>query len=245
MAVSKQTKILVNQYDLSRWFKSMKPNFGVDEKEGTNFASGGSKEFKAGLISATLSGEGFYERTAGGTDIESDGILHAALQNALNRVVTIGNDGLALGQGVYMFPMDESKYEIGTQVGELSLVTAEFQAVGKPDRGISLAPLAAASAGGNSASYDQTTVSSVNGAAGHIHCTAISGTGATLTGKVQHSTDGSTWVDLITFTALTAIGAQRVEIATGTPSINRYVRALWTLTGTTPSATFAISFARR
>jgi len=50
------------------------------------------------------------------------------------------------------------------------------------------------------------------------------------------------WVDLITFSAATAATSQRRTVA-GT--VNRYVREQHTISGSTPSFTYAAAFARR
>jgi len=60
--------------------------------------------------------------------------------------------------------------------------------------------------------------------------------------RIQHSVDGSAWVDLVPFTAVTVANrAQRLAV-TGT--VNRHVRSQWTITGTTPSFTFHAAFGR-
>src|SRR4030095_11126959 len=79
------------------------------------------------------------------------------------------------------------------------------------------------------------------GAVAHLHVLAFTGTTATI--KIQHSTDNSTWVDLITFTAVTAAGKQRATVNTGV-TINRFVRAIVSA-GTFTSMTFLLAFGRR
>lgn len=95
----------------------------------------------------------------------------------------------------------------------------------------------------------QTITSSTNGSSGDLlagdgpcfaiqQVGAVSGTSPTLAGKIQESTDGTTWTDIsgATFTSVTA--------STNTQAINfertkRYVRYVATLSGTSPS--FAIA----
>lgn len=84
-----------------------------------------------------------------------------------------------------------------------------------------------------------TQTASSNGGASVLH--VVAGSGGNLVVKVQHSTNGSTWADLITHTTATGATSERKEV-TGT--VNAYVRALWTISaGTTWQ--FALSFARR
>lgn len=67
--------------------------------------------------------------------------------------------------------------------------------------------------------------------------TAVSGTTPSLTVVLEHSPDNATWSTHSTFTAATAAGTQR-KVAAG---LDRYIRCSWTITGTTPSATFSVA----
>lgn len=66
--------------------------------------------------------------------------------------------------------------------------------------------------------------------------TAVSGTTPTLDVVIQTSHDGTTWRAAHTFTQVTAIGQQRASF-----TVDRFVRATWTVDGATPSFTFSIS----
>jgi hypothetical protein len=68
-----------------------------------------------------------------------------------------------------------------------------------------------------------------------LDVTARSGTTPTLDVVIQTSHDGTTWRTAHTFTQATATGQQRAAFA-----IDRFVRASWTVGGTTPSFTFSI-----
>ena len=73
-----------------------------------------------------------------------------------------------------------------------------------------------------------------------LDVTAISGSATpTLTLRVQGSVDGSTnWTTLGTFTAVTATGSQELRLVGG----QRYMRADYTVSGTTPSFTCVLHF---
>jgi hypothetical protein len=66
--------------------------------------------------------------------------------------------------------------------------------------------------------------------------TAASGTTPTLDVVIQTSHDGTTWRTAHTFTQATATGTQRASFP-----VDRFVRATWTVGGTTPSFTFAVT----
>lgn len=70
-----------------------------------------------------------------------------------------------------------------------------------------------------------------------LNVTAASGTSPSLTVNVQTSEDGATWSAVASFAAATATGTQR-KVFTG---LDRYFRATWTISGTTPSFTFSVS----
>lgn len=67
---------------------------------------------------------------------------------------------------------------------------------------------------------------------------AVSGTTPTLDLKIQESDDNSVWADIsgATFTQLTAVGREEIHFK----SIKRYIRAVATIAGTTPSFTFSV-----
>lgn len=67
--------------------------------------------------------------------------------------------------------------------------------------------------------------------------TAVAGTTPSLTVVLEHSPDNTTWSQHSSFTVVTATGVQR-KVAGG---LDRYIRCSWTITGTTPSATFSVA----
>jgi hypothetical protein len=69
----------------------------------------------------------------------------------------------------------------------------------------------------------------------------VSGTSPTLDGKIQSSTDNSTWADVsgATFTQVTASNSAQY-IAVDTRVANRYIRYVGTIAGTTPSFTSGV-----
>ncbi len=67
--------------------------------------------------------------------------------------------------------------------------------------------------------------------------TAASGTTPTMTVTVEHSADGTTWVAHTAFPAVTGVATHRRVLS----GLDRFVRAAWTVGGTTPSFTFTVS----
>lgn len=65
---------------------------------------------------------------------------------------------------------------------------------------------------------------------------AASGTTPALDVTLETSADGATWRTLGTFAQKTAAGVERKSF----PGADRFVRATWTIAGTTPSFTFSV-----
>lgn len=101
-------------------------------------------------------------------------------------------------------------------------------------RDVTLHPSAARTATGNGTVSEETgrrrTLALV------LAVTAASGDTPTLDVTVQTSRDGSTWYTAGAFTQATGTGTQRKTFV-----LDRYVRVVWTIGGTTPSFTFSAS----
>jgi hypothetical protein len=97
-----------------------------------------------------------------------------------------------------------------------------------------LAPSAARGVTGNGSSID-------TGERGTLRLlldiTVVSGTSPTITVSVEQSHNGTTWRAHSSFAAATAVSSERKSFG----GIDRYVRATWTIGGTTPSFTFAVT----
>ncbi len=156
-------------------------------------------------------------------------------------IVTLSPENAnALGNRCYLLEVDQTSYKVSSPADNLIMSNAEMQSSSGIGFGFILQALAALTATGNGTGLDN-AAATTRGGAGHLHVIAASGTSPTCDVKIQHSTDGSTWVDLITFTQATDITYQRVEV-TGT--VNRHLRAIRTIGGTGPSFTLAVAFAR-
>jgi hypothetical protein len=71
-----------------------------------------------------------------------------------------------------------------------------------------------------------------------LDVTTVGGTGPTLDVVIETSFDGaSNWRSLGAFAQRTGVGAERKSF----PGCDRFIRARWTLGGTTPSFTFSVT----
>jgi hypothetical protein len=78
---------------------------------------------------------------------------------------------------------------------------------------------------------------------------AIGGTTPSYTVRLEGSFDGTNWFDVVTLAAQTANGDLQGHVSenqgTTVVSIPNIVRAAWTVSGTTPTATLTVTILRR
>lgn len=230
----KNAKIIANGHDLSAYFNSVSQSGSAETSEVTTLGGDGAKAYIAGTKDATFSVEGYFDASTNGVDEVMDEILgDSTVWTAIMATDAIGARG-------YAAETIGTTVEIGAEIGGAVSLTAEAQSVTGPDGIVVLHALGAETTNGNGTQVDN-GAASTNGIAAYLQVTAKAGT-PSLVAKVQHSSDGSTWVDLVTFAAVTTDHVAHRHTATGT--VNRYLRALWTISGGTPSATFHLSAAR-
>lgn len=230
----KDTRVLVNEIAASSKLHSVQASSSRSYGGATAYGDSGEK-FIPGLLTGTVNLEGNFEDNTLQSEFQAaDGVDNALLVSAAMAGFTVGNPVL-IAYG------DQSARSFNSSVSDTVGFTVEEQADEMVDFGRSLHDLTAKTATGNGTAVDN-AASSASGGVAALHVTAVSGTTPSNTVKVQHSVDNSVWVDLITFTAATAATSQRSTVS-GT--VNRYTRETHTITGTSPSFTFAVAFARR
>lgn len=233
----KQTAVLFNGTNLSPYFNEVSASRAVETAETTAFGST-AKTYIVGLQDGTLSASGMFDGAQGAVDE----VLGSTLGGDPNDVVSMFPEGLTAGRVSLSAAVKRTSYEVSSPVGDVVSASLEVQADGGVDRGIVLAGAAAVTANGSGTAQDA-GASSADGGAGFLHVTANTRNGSS-TFKVQHSADNVTWVDLVTFASVTqnATASERV-VVTGT--VNRYLRATHAPGGSTGSATYTMTFARR
>jgi len=235
----KGTITLCNEFDLSGYFNEASVSHSIETAETTTFGKS-AKTYIVGLEDGTLSLGGLFEGSANAVDAELTDVL--GVDSGMT--ITVAPSGsLAIGERTMSLNGKLTSYEISAPVGDVVSASSEFQANEGVGMGISLHALTAETATGNGTSYDGSASSSAGGFA-TLHVTANTMNNNTVF-KVQHSADNSTWADLATFStvATTVKTSERVTVAS-TTTVNRYLRATWTASGT-GSVTFHINFARR
>ena len=224
----KSTRHLANGYDVSGWLKTVGAKASAATAE-TSTIGNLSKSFVPGLKDGTLTVDGYADGTAAGINAQMATMLGAST------VWTIVPNVDAVGTTGFAATTIENDFEVSADVGSAVTIKGTGQTTGGLDPVVVLHNLQAEAAGGNSAQVDNAVATS-NGLRSYLH---VTGVGTTVTVKTQHSVDGTTWVDLVTHTAVTV--ANKAEMLSVAGTVNRYLRALWTETGT---ATFHLAAAR-
>lgn len=213
----KATELFWQGFDVTAFFKSAGTERSKDLADTTAFGND-SRRYVAGLRDGALSAEGMFDSGVLG----SDAALRAAMNVALP-IVTYWPEGDAAGQQGDGVRGVETAYAITSPLDDVNLVSAELQSTNAIEALVSLLAKVTQAPGAYAAAGLDNGASTALGAVGYLHAFDV-GVGGTLDVVIQHSSDGVTWVDLITFTQVTAgtTSAQRIEVA-GT--VNRHLRA--------------------
>lgn len=182
----------------------------------------------------SFAGEGVWEHT-GSTPGSIDDLLAAFG----SKVVTFMPHGDTFGVPARALSGIQTTYEIDSPGDDVTGFTMELMAdIGFLQMGKVLRPLAGAlniSSTGNGTSLDDLGAAgtTTKGAGVALHVISKGGGAGTITVKLQHSSDNSVWNDLITLGGKTAAGlAEYAETAPGV-TVQRWLRAQWTVTGGT------------
>lgn len=248
----KGTKVYLAGYDLTGILNAASSSIDGDTAEVTNYGSP-AKEYIPGNTDGTVSFGGFLDADPDGAGpLISLADRIAALAGA-KRVALIypgGND--AVGQPGRAAEGILTSHNVEGPVDGAVTVDAELQASGGVRPVASLANMTARTTTSQGSAVDSGIAGGTQyGGEAFLEVTAASGTGSpTLIVKVQGSADGSTgWADLATFTTVAqadAPTAQKASWAAGAAgSTPKFLRASWTITGTSPSFTFAMAAFRR
>ncbi len=238
--LSNKSRVMVDQYDISQFLTKMSPQRIRDFAECTDLTST-SHEYTPTLRGGMLMLDGMYRsNTIVGVSLHD---IFAALPDT--QIIVSGYpDTRAIGKPALLMYADAVKHELDMPVANLVKVHIECSAQKwGVEHGVSLHDLTQETGTGNSTSVDN-GAATVNGGVGVLHATAIDGAAPSVVVKIQHSTNNSTWADLVTFTAAVAATKQRIEVAPGT-TVNRWLREVHTFGGTTTSITHNVAFARR
>jgi hypothetical protein len=234
----KSTDVLVAEYDISAYLNEATASMSMDTAETSTFGSN-AKTYILGQNDGTISFSGLYDGDANAVDA----IFTSIIDNDTTPPITICMDnGLTAGNRAILAQAKQTAYEISAPVADVVSISGEFQVTSGIRQGQILEAARTLSTTTNGTALDN-SASSANGATANLHVTANARSATTVI-KIQHSADGTTYADLITFTTI-GIGAITSESKTATGTVNRYVRAVTTIASGSGNITFSISISRR
>lgn len=208
--------------------------------EVTTFGSS-DRAYLANVRDGTFQLGGFFDGSTGAIDRT----LVPLLASSTTPTFTYGPEGDTIGRRAYLLAGHVDSYSVTTPAEGAVAIEASVQASNGWRGGVWLhAHGAETSTGAFTSVADASTAGTTSGGVAHLHVTAIStASTSAATIKVQHSSAGVSWTDLISFTASTDTNVQRSTVA-GT--VKQEVRGIITaFTGTTSkSVTFGLAFAR-
>lgn len=227
--------LLVNGYDLSPFFNSIQADGALGTLEDTAFGPIGSppeaKSYIPDMGDGTLKCSGKYV-------IDKTGLTHDQVADVIEAAITAGQVGstalavvtyLPLGDGfgksVFAIPAAVTTWNITSPVTAIVGTEADFQSSDGSQRGAVLQPAVQVAGTTNGAALDAGATYDATkwkGVAATCHVLAH-GTGVTSV-KVQHSADGVTWADLVTFT-VAGTADHEAQNLTVLGTVNRYLRA--------------------
>lgn len=233
----KNTVLFYNGADLTSYFNEASVSQDVETAETTAFGQD-AKTYITGLKDGTISGSGMFDGDSQAIDVTLSSVIGAEADD----VVTVSMDGPTVGNATHSLLARETSYEVTSPVGDVVSANLEAQADGGVERGIFLAVRTSTGTSGNGASQDNGAATSAGGS-GYLHVTSNTHD-ASSTFKVQHSTDNVSFVDLITFSAVSASATSGQRVAV-TGSVYRYVRASHAPGGSSGSVTYTMAFSRK
>ncbi|MFF8839577.1 hypothetical protein [Streptomyces sp. NPDC015130] len=214
----------------------------VEEKDVTNYASGGYKEVIGGLGSAEISGEGQWE--AG-----DPGLVDDASWAQLGGVGpwTVCPDGAQVGSLAYLTQALRADYKLLGAVGDVAPWSGTAKSAWPLVRGqIAHPPGTARTATGSGTALDLGAVAAGKRLYAALHVLSAAGTTPSLTVSIE-SDDAvgmATPTTRLTFGAATAAGGQTLRTDASAITDTHY-RVAWAISGTSPSFMFAVSLGIR
>ncbi|WP_326729712.1 hypothetical protein [Streptomyces phaeochromogenes] len=234
--VMTDVRLFTGGADLTSASNKVEVKAEVEEKDATNYASGGYKELLGGLASAEIAGEGQWE--AG-----DPGLVDNATWEQLGGVGpwTIGPRGPGVDSLAYFTNALRADYKVGDAVGEIAPWASSGKSSWPLVRGVFVHPPGIArTASGTGTSVNLGAVPAGKRLYAALHVLSAAGTTPSLTARIQ-SDDAPGFgspTTRLTFNAASAGGGQILRTDSSAIT-DTWWQIAWTITGTTPSFLFA------
>ncbi|MFJ8842940.1 hypothetical protein ACIRFF_08560 [Streptomyces cyaneofuscatus] len=228
--------------DLSGASNKIELTSEIEDKDTTNYRSGGYKEVIGGLGSAEIAGEGQWEA---GDPSKVDDASWSALGG--RGPYTVCPTDSVVGALAYLVYGLRTDYKVGDAVGEVAPWTGTVKSSWPLVRGqIAHPPGTARTATGTGTALNLGAVPAGKRLYAGLHVLSVAGTTPSITARIE-SDDAAGFATPITraaFDAATAPGGQ-IARTDGLAITDTHWRVAWTVTGTTPSFMFAVSLGIR
>lgn len=234
--ILQNAKLWLDGYDLSGDISAMALDYSADMAEVTTIGDT-AKQRIAGLRTVRASHQGLWDAGTG----KPDPLLFDRVGSS-SVIVTIAAGGAgAEGQRVWFSTLAGASYRFGAPVGDALPFSVELDSAGQLVSGTAIHN-ATKTANGVGTAFNSGVISSAQRGYATLHLLAISGAGAVLDVIIQSAATSAftTPNQRGAFASAGAIGAQSISFVG--PVTEPWWRASWTLAGTTPSATFVVSF---
>jgi hypothetical protein len=220
----KNTAVAVGGYDVSRFLNEADATVSVDVAETSHFRTQ-AKTYLAGLDDGTYSLKGMFDGAPDGIDAIGE-LMQEWTVNETILPVCIGNNGAIAGSAARLGRAKVTGWETDSPVGDVVTIQGDLQATGGVHTGQVLMW-----ANGADGAANGDDVQSLIGATPLLVVAHVANqTSGTVTVIVQHSDDGETWTDLVTFDA---VASGTTAGAVGTAAIAKaHLRTKTTWTGT-------------
>ena len=232
----KNAEAYANGFKVSDFFMSIETDATVDTAETTVLNSSNVKTYIPGKIDATLSGEGLFEGTTNGIDAE----LSRALASSSDILWLIYPEGSAIGGFGYGLKTVQTSYGITAPVDDVVSTTVDGQSVLGRDRVESLKSISVVTANTGVETVDDNTAATTVGGTAYLQKTE--NVRNLTSAAIQDSNNNTTFAALVSFTASTGVGAERIAVS---GEVKRYTRAIWQQAASTLSGEFTIAFNRK
>lgn len=239
-------RIWLDGFAASAFFEDVNVTGKIDTAETTTITNT-AKSYIPGLESSQIKMKGFFDTNSLNPTTTLTAFFEAR-RRTVYACVFAPEGGDTIGDPCALLQGFQTEYDIDSKVKDAVSTKVNYQSNTGLQYGKVLVPDAARTAtDADGVGRLDNTASSANGAVAILAVSSVLGTTPTLAVKLQHSTDDSVWTDISGggFTTANAASGVDAQYLVMTGTINRYVRAVWTVTGTTPSFTFNVAFYRR
>lgn len=223
-APGKDTKVYLDAYDITGGQISVAREKSIAALD-TTVLGLNSRRFIAGLKRGQFTLRGVYDDIGDGLNAD---VLDDILGTAKVISVVHGNTVPARGDGG---DVKQAAYGLAEPVDGICAVSGTFSLKGPPYYAPLLQPKATKTETGEGTSRED-AAQTTTGAVAIIHIGAVEGTPGSIVVKVQDSANDADWADVpgLTFTVVTTAGGADVVITSATETIDKYLRAHWTIT---------------